>query len=77
MTFVSERLTPDTLCGTLTVHGVTRPVALSIERIDVRPRSFTARAAARIDRTGFGVTASRGLAGTRLDLTLEIQCVRS
>ena len=37
------------------------------------PESFTVRAAARIDRTEFGVTASRGLAGRYLDLTLEVR----
>lgn len=77
MTFVSERLTPPTVPGTLTVRGVTRPVALSIEHLEVEPGSFTARAAVRIDRTEFGVTASPGMAGRRLDLTVEIRCVRS
>lgn len=77
MTFISERLTPPTLTGTLTVREVTRHVTLSIEQLDVQRDSFTARAATRIDRTDFGLTASRGLAGTRLDLTLEIRCVRS
>jgi polyisoprenoid-binding protein YceI len=77
ITFFSERLTPPTLHGTLTVHGVSQPVALSIEQIDVQPGAFTARATAEIDRTDFGVTASRGMAGTRLGLTLEIRCVRS
>jgi polyisoprenoid-binding protein YceI len=76
MTFSSERLTPTTLSGTLTVHGVTRAVELWIDQLDVQPDAFTARATARIDRTDFGVTASRGMAGARLDLTLEIQCVR-
>lgn len=76
MTFMSERLTPATLSGTLTVHGVSRPVALSIERLDVQPDSFTARATVQIDRTDFGVTASRGMAGARLGLILEIRCVR-
>jgi polyisoprenoid-binding protein YceI len=76
MTFSSERLTPATLSGTLTVHGVTRPVELSIDQLDVRPDAFTARASAAVDRTDFGVTASRGMAGARLHLTLEIQCVR-
>ena len=77
MTFFSERLTPSTLAGTLTVREVSRPVALSIEHIDVQPGAFTARATVTIDRTDFGVSASRGLAGTRLELTLEIRCVRS
>lgn len=77
ITFISERITPPTLSGTLTVRGVTRPVVLSIDQLDMRPDSFTARAGVRIDRTDFGVTASRGLAGSRLDFTLEITCVRS
>jgi polyisoprenoid-binding protein YceI len=77
ITFISERLTPPTLAGTLTVRGVSQPVALSIERIDVQPGAFTAWAAVAIDRTVFGVTASRGMAAARLNLALEIRCVRS
>ena len=76
MTFASERTDGSTLTGTLTVRGVTRPVTLSIEQSEVTPGSFTARAAVRIDRTEFGVTALRGLAGRYLDLTLEVRCVR-
>jgi polyisoprenoid-binding protein YceI len=62
--------------GALTVRGVTRPVSLAVELADVSPRSFTARATTRVDRTEFGVTASRGLAGRFLDLSLEVRCVR-
>lgn len=76
MTFASERTDGSTLTGTLTVRGVTRPVTLSVEQSTVAPESFTVRAAARIDRTEFGVTASRGLAGRYLDLTLEVRCLR-
>ena len=76
MTFASERTDGSTLTGTLTVRGVTRPVTLSVEQPTVAPESFTVRAAARIDRTEFGVTASRGLAGRYLDLTLEVRCLR-
>jgi polyisoprenoid-binding protein YceI len=76
MTFVSERTDGSTLTGTLTVRGVTRPVTLSIEQSAVTPGSFTARAAARIDRTEFGVTAYRGLAVRHLDLTVEVTCLR-
>ena len=39
--------------------------------------SFTARATVRIDRTQFGITASRGLAGRYLDTTVEVRCVRT
>ena len=38
--------------------------------------SFTARAAVRIDRTDFGITASRGLAARYLDVSAEFRCVR-
>jgi len=76
MTFASERTDGSTLTGTLTVRGVARPVTLSIEPSAVAPGSFTARAAVRIDRTEFGVTALRGLAGRYLNLTLEVQCLR-
>lgn len=76
MTFASERTDGSTLTGTLTVRGVTRPVTLSIERSAVAAGSFTARASTRIDRTEFGVTASRGLAGRYLDLIVEVRCLR-
>jgi len=76
MTFASERTDGSTLTGTLTVRGVTRPVTLSIEQSAVAAGSFTARASTRIDRTEFGVTALRGLAGRYLDLTLEVRCLR-
>jgi hypothetical protein len=38
--------------------------------------SFTARAAVRIDRAEFGITALRGLAGRYLDMSVEARCVR-
>jgi polyisoprenoid-binding protein YceI len=62
--------------GTLTVRGVSRPVSLAVEVTGVSPGSFSARAATRVDRTEYGVTASRGLAGRYLDLSLEVRCVR-
>ena len=64
------------LTGTLTVRGVTRPVSLSIVRYAPSAGSFTARATVRIDRTEYGVTASRGLAARYLDVTVEVLCVR-
>ena len=76
VTFTSERVDGQELTGTLTVRDVTRPVSLSIEQSAVSPRSFTVRATTRIDRTEFGVTAYRGLAGRYLDLSVEVQCVR-
>ena len=47
-----------------------------LERSDVSPRSFAAHAATSIDRAEFGVTASRGLAGRYLDMSVEVQCVQ-
>jgi polyisoprenoid-binding protein YceI len=76
ITFRSERTGGPALVGTLTVRDVTQPVALSIEESAVTPRSFTARAITCIDRTEFGVTAYRGLAGRYLDMTMEVRCIR-
>ncbi len=77
MAFVAECVEGTAVTGSLTVRDVTRPVRLSVEPSGVAPREFTARVTTRIDRTDFGVTASRGLAGRYLDLTMEIRCVRS
>jgi polyisoprenoid-binding protein YceI len=62
--------------GTLTVCGITRPVRLALTPGVAAGRSFSARGTARIDRTEFGITAARGLAGRYLDVTVEVQCVR-
>jgi polyisoprenoid-binding protein YceI len=76
ITFTSEGVDEQDLTGALTVRGVTRPVTLSVEPPAVSAGSFTVRATTRIDRTEFGLTAYRGLAGRYLDLTVEVQCVR-
>ena len=77
ITFRSEGVDGPALTGTLTVRNVTMPVTLSIEQTAVTPGSFDARASMRIDRTEFGVTAYRGMAGRYLDLTIEVRCVRT
>jgi polyisoprenoid-binding protein YceI len=64
------------LTGTLTVRGITRPVTLTVTSCEVSRGSFSARATTRIDRTEFAITAARGLAARRLDLTVEVQCAR-
>ncbi|MER6950352.1 YceI family protein [Nonomuraea sp. NPDC000554] len=76
MTFVADRVARTAITGTLTAHGVTRPVSLSIEQADVSPGTIIARATTRVDRTEFGLTAARGLAGRYLDVSLEVTCVR-
>jgi polyisoprenoid-binding protein YceI len=83
MTFASERLARSegrwTLAGTLTVRDVARPVSLAIEWSTVtpeRPTSFVVWATTRIDRTEFGLTAARGMAGRHLDVSARILGVR-
>ena len=77
ITFRAEGADGPALTGRLTVRNVTRPVTLSIERTAVMAQWFNARASTRIDRTEFGVTAYRGVAGRYLDLTIEARCVRT
>ena len=83
MTFASKRLARSegrwTLTGTLTVRDVARPVSLAIEWSTVTPEwptSFVVWATTRIDRTEFGLTAARGLAGRHIDVSLRILGVR-
>jgi polyisoprenoid-binding protein YceI len=64
------------LDSTLTVRGVSRPVALTVESCVVSFDVFTARASTRIDRAAFGVTAFRGVAARYLQMTVEARCVR-
>ena len=77
MTFTAEGINSLSLHGMLTVRNVTMPIILPIEQSAVTPRSFDARATMRIDRTEFGVTAYRGLAGRYLDMTVKVRCVRT
>ena len=65
-----------TVRGTLTVGEVARPVSVSLGQVTLADGAFTASAALRVDRTEFGLTAMRGLAGRYLDLTAEVRCVR-
>jgi polyisoprenoid-binding protein YceI len=83
VTFQSTRLEAagggPRLLGTLTVRDVARPVSLAIQQTTVRPDrpgSLVVRASTRIDRTDFGLTAARGLAGRCLEVSLEILAVR-
>ena len=83
MTFTSRRLDRSdgrwTLTGTLLVRDIVCPVSLTIERSTVPPggpTSFVVYATTRIDRTEFGLTAARGLAGRHLDISLRIKGVR-
>jgi polyisoprenoid-binding protein YceI len=84
MVFTSERLERSggrwTLAGTLLVRDVARPISLAIERSTVQPgppSSFVVWASTRIDRTEFGLTAAKGMAGRHLDVSLRVLGVRS
>ena len=79
MTFRSESVSADgsAVRGTLTVGDVSRPVSLSVGAVTVTAQSFETTAQARIDRTEFGITAMPGLAGRRLNLTLETRWLRT
>ncbi len=76
MTYVSATLDREAVDGALTVGAVTRTVVLAVELSALSARSFTVRATTSVDRRDFGVTAARGLAGTRIDITADITCVR-
>ncbi|OEV06676.1 hypothetical protein AN219_33845 [Streptomyces nanshensis] len=65
------------LTGTLTALGVSRTVGLEVGECTVTPRDFTLRATARVDRKEFGVTASPGMAGRHLGISLHIRCVKA
>jgi polyisoprenoid-binding protein YceI len=78
MAFGNGRVSADdrVVRGELTVRDVTRPVTLAIRQVAVSRDGFMATATVRIDRTEFGVTALRGLAGRYLDISVEARCVR-
>jgi polyisoprenoid-binding protein YceI len=78
VTFTSSRVDVmgNVIDGTLTVGEVTRRVSLLVTEFEEARESLTARASAHIDRFDFGVTASRGLAGRYLEMSVEVQCLR-
>ena len=81
LVFNQERLIG--ISGELTLHGVTRPVALKIERIQcgVMPDSGRegcgAGASSRIKRSDFGLTYAMGLIGDDVDLEFQVIAYRA
>lgn len=61
-----------TVTGQLTVLGVSEPVTLSIESVEIAGQGFVTRAATRIDRYAYGVTAAKGMAARYLDVVLTV-----
>jgi polyisoprenoid-binding protein YceI len=66
-----------TIAGMLTVRDQARPATLQLSAVEIDGQSFTVAATVRIDRTDFGVTASPGLAGRYLDVSVRVRCVRT
>ena len=64
-----------TVTGQLTVCGVSQPVTLPIESVEVTGQGFVARATMRIDRYAFGVTAAKGMAARYLGVVLTVAAV--
>ncbi|WP_255306542.1 YceI family protein [Streptomyces sp. Wb2n-11] len=68
-----ERSASDaTLQGELTVCGVTRPVAVTLDTVLHEGKRITASGTARVDRYAFGVTKAKGMTGRHLRITLEV-----
>jgi polyisoprenoid-binding protein YceI len=86
--FVSRQVTRDSgnrgsVCGDLTLHGVTRPLcmALVLDRVarQSRPpfrRKVGFSASATLRRSDFGMTAWESLVGDTVALRIEAECVR-
>ena len=81
ITFTAETLSQAQghwmLAGELTVHGVGRPVTLTIESIERAEGGFRARATTRIDRYAFGLTAAKGMAARHLGIELTAAAGRA
>lgn len=62
-----------TVTGTVTAHGQQVPVTVRVDRTTPEGDGFRVHAVAeRLDRTAFGITGGRGLAGRYLDLDLDL-----
>ncbi|MER5768606.1 YceI family protein [Streptomyces sp. NPDC001985] len=61
-----------TLRGQLTVHGVTRPVAIAVDSVSFADGRLTARGTTTVDRYAFGVTRSKGFTSRHLTISVTI-----
>lgn len=58
--------------GTVSAHGQTVPVSLHLDRVTAEDTGIRVHgSAARLDRTAFGITGSRGMVGRYLNLEIE------
>lgn len=63
------------LPGEVTAHGVTAPVEIRIRLAGAGDGVTRFHAAARLERTSFGITKNKGMVGTTVDLTVDAACV--
>ncbi|MEM0905891.1 MAG: YceI family protein [Pseudomonadota bacterium] len=61
-----------TIRGTLTVKGISKPIALQGAVKNARARRFVAALEGEIDRTEFGITAGRPLYGKQASVRLNL-----
>ncbi len=66
-----------TLAGELTTRETSNQVTLAIGSVEADGAGFRARAATRIDRYAFGLTAAKGMAARHLDIELTIAAERT
>jgi polyisoprenoid-binding protein YceI len=72
---------PTRVDGELTLHGVTRPVDLTIERFVCKPHPFTqqpvcgADASAQIDRSDFGISFGEGVFNMGVTLRISVEAL--
>ena len=76
LTSVALTGTTGTATGTLTAHGVTRPLTVAVEELTVDGEDVVLRAAAKVDRHEHGITASKGLAGRWMTLAITARATR-
>jgi len=72
----SADLGAGTATGTLTAHGVTRPLQVDVEEFTADSDGLVLRGTARVDRYEHGLTASKGLAGRWMTLAITATAVR-
>jgi polyisoprenoid-binding protein YceI len=65
-----------TLQGTITARGVAAPVEFTVSEAAMSQDELALTATATVDRYAHGITAMKGMAGRRLQLTVEIRAVR-
>ena len=63
------------LPGSVTAHGITAAVEVRMTVSVIEAGLVRFRAAARLDRTLFGVTGKPGIVGRTVDLTIDATCL--